>query len=306
MHNQLRPASGALMTPLVGRLRIILIKVPSFDSILLIMKRLTKFAAALLISAVSSFSAIAENIAVDGAAPGVWTQDYDAALALAQEKSLPIMLNFTGSDWCGWCQLMDKAVFAKAEWKSWAAKNIVLVQLNYPKNKKLVPEKYVKRNESLSNSYDIEGFPTYVLLGADGKTELGRLGASRDATPEKFIGEVEELVIVWEGIDKYLSDAEFREYSEIEAETARLEKEASDYYDRGLEELKAIHARQESAKSKQDSARISKEFASRKKELEAGMKKLVAPAEKLAEKKQKIVKKAIKAMRAEKKKGAAK
>ena len=62
------------------------------------------------------------------------------------------MLNFTGSDWCGWCKLMDKEVFAKDEWKTFAAENVVLVTLDFPKDKSIVPEKYVARNKELQEA----------------------------------------------------------------------------------------------------------------------------------------------------------
>ena len=50
----------------------------------------------------------ADKVELEGASVGVWTMDFDAAVKLAGEKKLPLILNFTGSDWCGWCKLMDK------------------------------------------------------------------------------------------------------------------------------------------------------------------------------------------------------
>ena len=56
-----------------------------------------------------------DKVQLEGAKLGHWTMDFDAATKLAAEKKVPLMLNFTGSDWCGWCKLMDKNVFAEAE-----------------------------------------------------------------------------------------------------------------------------------------------------------------------------------------------
>lgn len=130
----------------------------------------------------------AEDVALEGAKPGEWTMDLAAAKKLAKSKQLPVFLNFTGSDWCGWCKLMDKSVFSQEAWKQYAKDELVLVTLDFPKkDPSIVPEKYRERNAELQEQLEIKGFPTYVLLDSDGKTELGRLGASRNSTPESFI-----------------------------------------------------------------------------------------------------------------------
>lgn len=134
------------------------------------------------------------TVAVKGAEVGLWTQDFDAAKALAKEKKLPLLINFTGSDWCYWCKLMDKEVFSKEEWKAYAKEKLVLAFINFPKNSKLVPKEFVKRNRQLQEMFGVEGYPTYILLYTDGETVLGRLGASREITPKKFIKDVESLL----------------------------------------------------------------------------------------------------------------
>ncbi len=130
-----------------------------------------------------------DKVQLEGAKVGEWTMDYDAAVKLAGEKKLPLLLNFTGSDWCGWCKLMDKSVFAKEEWLKFAAGNTLLVTLDFPKDKSIVPEKYVERNNALKDEFAVRGYPTYVILDSDGKTKIGQLGAGRDKTPESFIAE---------------------------------------------------------------------------------------------------------------------
>ena len=127
-------------------------------------------------------------------AVGEWTQDYDAAKALAKEKDLPLLLNFTGSDWCGWCILMDKQVFSTQEWKDYAKENAVLVTLDFPRDKTRVPMSYVARNQALQKKYGISGYPTYIVVASDGEKILGKLGASQTATPQKFIADFKKLV----------------------------------------------------------------------------------------------------------------
>lgn len=144
-------------------------------------------------------------VITDGVEPGKFTQDYDAAMAYAKEKSLPVMLIFTGSDWCGWCKLMDKNVFSKPEWTDYAKDHLVQVWLDFPrKNKDLVPEKYRNRNKELAKEYQVRGYPTYIFLDSDG-SRIGKLGAGRDKTPSSFIAEVKKILL-WTkaGINAYI------------------------------------------------------------------------------------------------------
>lgn len=132
--------------------------------------------------------------AVEGAEPGKWTQDYDAALKMAGEKNLALMLNFTGSDWCGWCKIMDKKVFAEEEWSAYAKEKLMLVTLDFPRDKSIVPAKWVSRNNELKGKFGVRGYPTYIVLDKDGETKLGQLGASREATPKSFIEKTENVI----------------------------------------------------------------------------------------------------------------
>ena len=124
----------------------------------------------------------ASDVMKEGAELGSWTMDYKAALALAKEKDLPIMLNFTGSDWCGWCIRMDRGVFAKKEWSRWATENLLLVTLDFPKGKNIVPEKYQNRNRQLQRQYMVRGYPPYVIVDVDGDGEIAQ--KSRSMKPE--------------------------------------------------------------------------------------------------------------------------
>ena len=150
-----------------------------------------------LFTAFSLFGAAtlaAEKPAADGAAPGQWTMDFDAARKVAAERKLPLLLNFTGSDWCAWCKLMDKQVFSQAAWQTFAKNSLMLVWLDFPNDKTLVPEKHVARNRALYDLFGIQGFPSYIVLDDDGKTQLGQLGADKDITPELFIARLSDVL----------------------------------------------------------------------------------------------------------------
>ena len=60
---------------------------------------------------------------VNGAEPGVWTHDWDAAAEAAKRTGMPVFALFTGSDWCPWCKVLERQVFEKKEWRVWARKN---------------------------------------------------------------------------------------------------------------------------------------------------------------------------------------
>jgi len=128
-----------------------------------------------------------------GATAGKWTMDLDAAKELAAEKKLPILLDFSGSDWCGWCKVMEENIFTKPAWKTYAQDNLVMVLIDFPNDKSLVPEKYAERNDAMKDGYGIRGFPTFVVLDDDGITELGRLSSGREKTPESFQAELKNL-----------------------------------------------------------------------------------------------------------------
>jgi protein disulfide-isomerase len=143
---------------------------------------------------VLSPNASAVEVAKKGAEVGKWTMDYDAALKLAKQKELPIFINFTGSDWCGWCKLMDRNVFSTTAWEKYAAKELVLVTIDFPKNPSLVPAEYVQRNYELQEAFGVRGYPTFIILDEDGQTVLGQLGATENPTPNLFIDQVNDII----------------------------------------------------------------------------------------------------------------
>ncbi len=97
-----------------------------------------------------------------------WLTDFEKAKQTAAELKRPILLDFTGSDWCGWCIKLDEEVFSQQEFKDFAKDNLVLFMADFPRNKQL-PEAEKKQNEALMRQYKARGFPTILLLKADGE-----------------------------------------------------------------------------------------------------------------------------------------
>jgi thiol-disulfide isomerase/thioredoxin len=102
-------------------------------------------------------------------AKDIWTQDFAKAKATAKEAKKDLFVDFTGSDWCGWCIKLDKEVFAHAEWKDEVQKHFVLVKLDYPNEKSLVTEEVRQQNEKLQGEYSIQGYPTILLMDHEGR-----------------------------------------------------------------------------------------------------------------------------------------
>lgn len=182
------------------------------------LKAMLMFCAALAASVMMA----SDKPAIEGAELGKWTMDIDAAKALAAETGKPIFMNFTGSDWCGWCQLMDKNIFSKAEWKDYAKENLVLVWIDFPKKADLVPEKFRERNQALGKQYKVEGFPTYIVLDADGTTELGQLSADPKAKPLDFAAQVEKVLVVSK-LETLLSAEDYAAWKALDVEEKALE-----------------------------------------------------------------------------------
>lgn len=122
---------------------------------------------------------------------GMWLTDYDKALAEAQKRDLPVLINFSGSDWCIWCiKLMDE-VFDKEEFKAYAKDNLVLLNLDFPR-KSTQSEEVQKANQALAERFDIEGFPTVILLNSKGEI-IGQTGY-REGGPKPYIEHLKQMI----------------------------------------------------------------------------------------------------------------
>jgi protein disulfide-isomerase len=120
-----------------------------------------------------------------------WDDDYDKALAKAKAEKKMVLLDFTGSDWCGWCVKLDKDIFSTPDFKAYAKDNLVLVELDFP-NKKQQSEKLKAQNQKLKSEFGVKGFPTIVVLNSEGK-KVGELVGYTPGGPSAFIAKVNEL-----------------------------------------------------------------------------------------------------------------
>ena len=121
-----------------------------------------------------------------------WTEDLELAMKFAARTKRAIVLDFTGSDWCGWCIKLHDEVFSKDAFKDYADKNLVLVAIDFPRSKKL-PDEIKQRNSKLARQYSVRGFPTIVILDSTGKKVLGRTGYVSGG-PQAFIAGVKKIL----------------------------------------------------------------------------------------------------------------
>ena len=118
-----------------------------------------------------------------------WYKDVNKAINVSVQQEKPLLFFFTGSDWCGWCIRLQKAVFSKPEFKSWATKNVVLVELDFPRRTKL-PAKLEKQNRELQQLFGVRGYPTIWFVTVqqeEGKINFNKLG-TQGAAPLDVTG----------------------------------------------------------------------------------------------------------------------
>lgn len=125
------------------------------------------------------------------AASAEWETDFSKAKARAEKEGKFMLVDFSGSDWCGWCIKLDKEVFSKAEFQAYAKTDLVQVLVDFPRRTAL-PEEQTAANKALATKYKVTGFPTVVLMLPDG-TEVARTGY-QEGGPVKYVEHLGELL----------------------------------------------------------------------------------------------------------------
>jgi thioredoxin-related protein len=120
-----------------------------------------------------------------------WLQDYNKAQEEAKANHKLLFLNFTGSDWCGWCIKFDKEVLSREQFKNFARDNLVLVELDFPRRKSQ-PAEVKKQNVQLAQQYEVLGFPTIVVLNSSGQ-KVWQFDGYFPGGPDAFIEQLQKL-----------------------------------------------------------------------------------------------------------------
>jgi thioredoxin-related protein len=120
-----------------------------------------------------------------------WQTDYKKAQEEAKANHKLLLLDFTGSDWCGYCIRLNREILSKPQFKDYASKNLVLVEIDFPRVKHQTIA-LRRQNQELAEQYQILGFPTVIVLSGDGRKVWRYDGYFPDG-PDAFIAELEKL-----------------------------------------------------------------------------------------------------------------
>lgn len=140
------------------------------------------------------------------AADELWVSDFEKAKQTAAKEGKDLLIDFTGSDWCGWCIKLKKEVFDLDAFKKAAPKNFVLVELDFPQNKSKLTKETQEQNAKLQTQYGIQGFPTILLTDDQGRP-YAQTGYQAGG-PEKYLEHLETLRAVKTKRDEQWKKAE--------------------------------------------------------------------------------------------------
>jgi len=120
-----------------------------------------------------------------------WMTDFEAAQKKAAAENKDLLVDFTGSDWCGWCIKLNKEVFQHDPFKTGVADKFVLVELDFPRDKSKISKEVQEQNAALQAKYEVRGFPTILLLDSKGRP-YAKTGYQAGG-PEKYVTHLSEL-----------------------------------------------------------------------------------------------------------------
>ncbi|HEB62690.1 MAG TPA: thioredoxin family protein [Bacteroidetes bacterium] len=116
-----------------------------------------------------------------------WKLDYDEALELAKIEKKPVLILFTGSDWCPPCKRLHSAIFHSAEFENWAKDHLILVLADFPRRREnQLPKEQKIKNNNLAKKFGLRGFPTVFLVNNYGKILDKKVGYGGES-PKEYI-----------------------------------------------------------------------------------------------------------------------
>ena len=151
----------------------------------------------IIISLVFLFALIIKNkgigssVSSKGEFSANWLTDLSLVRAKAKEEGKPILMDFTGSDWCGWCIKLKNEVFSQPAFINYANENLVLMTVDFP-SRKQQEKSLIEQNNTLMDTYSIDVFPTIILSDADGKV-IGQMGYRRGG-PVSYVDHIKGLL----------------------------------------------------------------------------------------------------------------
>jgi thioredoxin-related protein len=193
------------------------------------------------------------------AAGDLWVTDFEKAKKTAATEGKDLLIDFTGSDWCGWCIRLRKEVFDLDAFKTAAPKNFVLVELDFPQDKSKLSKETQEQNPKLQQQFGIKGFPSIVLADAQGRP-YAQTGY-QPGGPEKYLPHLDELRAVKAKRDEAWKKAEGAQGVEkakfLAAGLKVLDEElAAQHYSQVIAEISKLDAKDETGVGGADLAGI--------------------------------------------------
>lgn len=153
-----------------------------------------------------AFCLMAVSLSVSAFAEEGWMTDMEAAKSKAAEQKKDLLINFSGSDWCGWCIRLDEEVFAKDAFLKGVDDKLILVKIDYPQDTSKMAKATVEQNAQLKTIYPVQGFPTVLLTDAEGRP-YAQTGYQAGG-PEVYVKSLDELMANRVKRDEALARAE--------------------------------------------------------------------------------------------------
>lgn len=121
-----------------------------------------------------------------------WETDFAKASATAKSSGKYMLLDFSGSDWCGWCMKLDKEVFSQSAFETFAKTNLICVLVDFPRSKKQSAA-LKKQNAQLAQKYGVKGYPTVIVLNPDG--EPACTTGYEEGGAKKYVEHLKEIIV---------------------------------------------------------------------------------------------------------------
>lgn len=100
---------------------------------------------------------------------GIWQVDFDAALQQAASENKYVLVNISGLSWCTWCQALEHEVFSQPEFIDYAKENLIPVLLDFNWDGTATSEEHAVQHEVLLTRYQVQGFPTVLIMNPQGR-----------------------------------------------------------------------------------------------------------------------------------------
>ncbi|MFT4525303.1 MAG: protein disulfide-isomerase [Granulosicoccus sp.] len=129
-----------------------------------------------------------------------WETDMSKGIDASIKSGKPMLLFFTGSDWCGWCKKLQREVFFTPEFEKWATENVVLMELDFPR-RTAISEELRKQNSEMQQMFGVRGYPTIWFVNPTMNKETNQVNFSQIGKtgyvaggPPGWIGAAEKIL----------------------------------------------------------------------------------------------------------------